>query len=255
MFTLLLLSLSTLASTSESAAVFSHDLFSQVLSRIVSPEGLVDYQALAADRESFDDYLGQIRQLGPQTSPERFPDRDHRLAYYLNAYNALVLEAVLEGWMDADSVWGWGTGFRFFVARKFELEGRRTNLKSLEDRDVREAFEDPRIHAALNCGSLGCPRLRPEAFHAEALDRQLEEAMSEMASDLRHCRVEPESKTVSLSKIFDWFRQDFVDWGGIEGRGDAGLIAYVNRFRSKEDAIPTDYLVRFLDYDKGLNHR
>ena len=254
MMPLILLSLATALPSGEAPPVFRHDGWAAVLDRFVDEEGRVDYGGLAQDREDFDRYLATLRESGPVSTPELFPDSAHRLAYYINAYNALVFQGVLDGWPDLDSVWGLGTGYRFFVTMKVHLDGSQTSLKSLEDREIREAFKDPRVHAALNCASVGCPRLPREAFVAERLEQQLNAAMTEMANDVRHCRVDAKKRRIWLSKIFSWFRDDFIEWGGAEERGDAALIAYLNGFRSEEDAIPITYKVRYLPYDKGLNH-
>ncbi len=127
------------------------------------------------------------------------------------------------------------------------------NLKSLEDRLIRERFHDPRIHAALNCASISCPRLQREAFEAARLDAQLDEAMSEFVGDPRHLRVHPETRMVELSKIFDWFSEDFLDYERSQGNSEPRLLDYVNRFRAVGAEIPRDFRVRFLRYDKGIN--
>ncbi len=231
------------------AKAYSHEAWQAVLLEFVDPAGLVDYATLAKDREDLDRYLGRIAKISPESHPHLFPSRNQQLAYYLNAYNALVFEGVLSLGPDADTVWGWsGTGYGFFVKRDVVVGGRRTNLRALENKDVRERFADPRIHAALNCASLGCPRLPREAFDAETLDRQLDAAATELVSDPRHCRPDPAKGIVTLSKIFDWFRSDFESDGG-------GLIDWINRYRGPGAQVAADLDVEFFLYDKGLNRQ
>lgn len=163
----LLLATAGVATTSDR---FSYDDWTEVLSRFVDAQGLVDYQALAKDQEVFGRYISSIEVVGPKTYPELFPTDQDRLAYYLNAYNALVFKGVLARGPETESVWNGGlvSGYRFFVAMKVVVDGQQTNLKKLEDNVIRERFEDPRVHAALNCASLSCPRLprqRDRVFH------------------------------------------------------------------------------------------
>ncbi|MEM7353496.1 MAG: DUF547 domain-containing protein [Acidobacteriota bacterium] len=235
--------------------LFDHEPWADVLRRFVDEQGLVDYAGLAADRASLDRYLAAIESTSPKSHPQLFPTLEHQLAYYINAYNALVFQGVLDLGPDATTVWGkLGTGYGFFVKTKVVLGGRRTNLRKLENQDIRKGFEDPRIHAALNCASAGCPRLPQEVFAAESLDQQLDAAMAEFVADARHCVVDSAAGTVSLSKIFDWFRSDFEDFEALQGTS-GNLMAYVNRYRVADAQIPGDFKVRFLPYDKGLNHQ
>ena len=216
--------------------------------------GLVDYAALARDRTALDRYLVAIAGSGPESTPERFPTRDHELTYYINAYNALVFAGVLDLGDDADTVWGGLIdGYPFFVAAKYRIDGRKINLRNLENKIVRARYGDARIHAALNCASLGCPRLPDSAFRPGSLDDTLDAAMTEFVSDPRHVRVDDDAEVVHLSKIFDWFRDDFVDDEREAGVEDPNVIDYVNRFRGDAPAIPRDYTVKTLKYDERLN--
>jgi len=244
----------TTGASADGGESFSHADWTAVLQRFVDARGRVDYRGLAADREVFDRYLRRIETVSPETDPELFPTRDHALAYYLNAYNALVFDGVLDRGPEPKSVWrGLISGLNFFVLRKVTVGGEKMSLKSLEDDLVRARFEDARIHAALNCASVGCPRLPREAFEGERLDAQLDAAMRELVGDERHCRVDPASRTVHLSKIFDWFEKDFLASEKARGNPDPNLLDYVNRYRADDERIPESYRVRFLDYDKGIN--
>jgi len=129
------------------------------------------------------------------------------------------------------------------------------SLKKLEDDLVRAGFQDPRIHAALNCASVGCPRLPREAFLPETLDGQLDAAMKEFVSEERNCSVDSAAGTVTLSKIFDWFRQDFEEFPQPLGQGGGELIDYINRYRAAAEQIPADVKIKFASYDKTLNRQ
>ncbi len=236
------------------AAGFSYDDWSDVLGKFVDDRGLVDYAGLAADREALDRFIQQIEAMGPNSAPEAFPTREHELAYYLNAYNAHVFAAVLDLGPDADTVWGFtGTGYGFFVRMKVTVDGEKMSLKSLEDDIIRAGFEDPRIHAALNCASVGCPQLPARAFLPATLDAQLNAEMRKFVNEERNCSLDEASQTATLSKIFDWFRKDFEEYEAAHGGGD--LRTYINRYRPEGSQIPADYRLEFAKYDKSLNRQ
>jgi hypothetical protein len=241
-------------STPSYAADFSYADWNDVLEAYVDEDGLVDYAGLAADRQALDRFISSIETTGPKSDPDAFPTRDDQLAYYINAYNAHVFQGVLELGPDAKTVWGFtGTGLGFFVRMKVEVDGERTSLKSLEDDIIRDGFKDPRIHAALNCASIGCPKLPKVAFLPERLDEQLDAEMTKFVNEERNCKIDTAAGTATLSKIFDWFRKDFEEYQAEHGGG--GLREYINRYRPADSQLSADLKIEFAKYDKGLNRQ
>ena len=228
-----------------------HNLWTGVLERFVDDTGFVDYDGLIENRAGFDVYLGWLQANGPQSTPEAFVTRQQALAYYINAYNALVFEGVLARGPERKSVWlGLISGWTFFRSMEVAFDGGVSNLQTLEDVQIREGFRDPRIHAALNCASVSCPRLPRAAFLPDRLDDQLDAAMTEFVRD--HVRYSG-GGGAHLSKIFDWFEDDFIEFERDAGNTSPNLLDYVNRHRSANAQIPEGTRVRFLDYDKGIN--
>jgi hypothetical protein len=233
-------------------------IWTQTLERYVDDKGFVDYDSLKKNRAEFDQYIVKIQTTGPDSTPEHYGSVYSQLAYYINAYNAMVFKGVIDRGPEKESVWkGWVSGLNFFVRMDIVVDGKKTNLKKLEDKVVRAQFKDPRIHAALNCASISCPRLINEPYMAEKLDQQLDDAMREFLNSNMHVRVNTEKQSVSLSKIFDWYESDFIDFeteqGVTAGSKKSHLLGFVNRYRDSKSQIPTDYKVRNLDYDKGIN--
>jgi len=228
-----------------------------VLSTFVDDRGTVDYAALARAPQALDRFLAAVERTSPDAEPARFPARNDQLAYYLNAYNAWVFRGVLARGPETVSVWKGGlvSGYSFFVGMDIVLGGVKTNLKKLEDKTVRARFADPRIHAALNCASRGCPRLPRKAFEPATLDAELDAAMREFVSETRSVAVDAAARTVSLSKIFDWFEGDFLAFEKKQGRENPNLVDYVNRYRAADAQVPRELRVRFAEYDKSLNGR
>lgn len=233
---------------------FSHDDWTVVLQKFVDDRGFVDYEGLAADRAVFDRYVGAVESQSPESHPQLFPSRSHRLAYYINAYNALVFQGVLARGPEKKSVWsGVVSGLSFFVRMKVRVGGETMSLKRLEDDVIRAQFQDPRIHAALNCASISCPRLRRVAYSSEDVEEQLDDAMREFVADPRNCSLDSSQETLHLSKIFDWFLSDFLDYEKKMGNSDPRIVDYVNRYRDPEELLPREYRIKYLDYDKGIN--
>jgi len=239
---------------------FPHDLLDGVLRKVVGPTG-VDYPALVRDSSALRAYCALLAVAGPATAPERFPSAGHRLAYYLNAYNAFVLLGVVEHWpiesvREVRAALAPGGGFGFFYGLRFRLDGHEINLHDLENEILRMRFDDARIHAAINCASISCPRLRRAAWSAATLESELDAATLELTSDPRHVRFDHEAKVVHLSALYDWYREDFERHAERAGRAPA-VLAFIALFGGEESAAAAaragGYELRTMDYDWRLN--
>jgi hypothetical protein len=166
-------------------------------------------------------------------------DKRQQLAFYVNAYNAWILREALAKYPTASVK---DTFFSFFTAKKITVAGQKTSFKALEDNVIRK-LGDPRIHFALNCASRSCPPLNREAFSAPKLEEQFEKMSKGYANSERGVKYSAESKAAQLSKIFDWFKDDFG--------GQAGALAFINKRRSTP--IPDDAKISYQEYDWGLN--
>jgi hypothetical protein len=239
----------------QAAPAFSYDDWNKVLGKYVDARGYVNYDALAKDRGDLDRFIAAVEKTSPRSNPELFPTKNARLAYWLNAYNAQVFKGVLSRGPEKESVWKGGlfSGYSFFVGMDIVLGGEKLNLKKLEDKTVREEFKDPRVHAALNCASKGCPRLPQVAFDPEKLDEQLDAGMRGFVAETRNVTIDDAAKTVTFSKILDWFSGDFIGYETRNGDPDGNQIDYVNRYRGTLPKVPKGYSIKFFEYDKGVN--
>ncbi|MEO6325838.1 MAG: DUF547 domain-containing protein [Thermoanaerobaculia bacterium] len=243
------------AGSASAASKFSYDDWTKVLSKYVNDKGMVNYEGLAKDRAELDRFVKSIEKTSPKSNPELFPTKNDKLAYYLNAYNAQVFKGVLSRGPEKESVWNGGliSGYKFFAGMDILIGGEKTHLKTLEDKTIREDFKDPRVHAALNCASKGCPRLPQTAFDPEKLDAQLDAGMTEFVGEKRNVTVDDAAKTVSLSKILDWFSGDFLAYEKAHGDPGGNQLDYVNRYRGALPKVPRDYKIKFYEYDKSVN--
>ena len=133
--------------------------------------------------------------------------------------------------------------FSFFYLQKFTIGGKSISLYDFEN-DVIRPMGDERIHFALNCMVVGCPRLPRKAFDGAALDSQLEVAARTFVGESRNVWMDPSRREVRLSAIFDFYTKDFLEHA-------PSLVAYLNRYQS--GPIPPDFKVRFFDYDWTVN--
>ncbi|MBI2923882.1 MAG: DUF547 domain-containing protein [Planctomycetes bacterium] len=222
---------------------FPHELWTRVLQR-VNKAGFVDYRALAQDHADLDEYLGWIAKYSPESNPDLFPEREDRLAWGINSYNAFVMKGVLDHY-PISSVKDVGSVPEGFFIQFAYPAGKDTWTLAHAESWVR-GFGDPRVHFALNCASIGCPRLPEEAFVPARLEEQLEQETKKFIGDERNVRRQ--DGKVLLSKIFKWYAGDFKAWLKAHGKRE-DVLEYV-RLAGKE--IP-DSPIEFVDYDWSLN--
>jgi hypothetical protein len=215
-------------------------IWTRVLERHVDDAGRIDFAGLGRDGADLDRVVAFIAAVDPASAPARFPAAS-RLAYDINAYNALAMKGVL------------GTGvpkrfdalgrFWFFYLRSVTIGRRSTSLYHFENGVIRP-IGDPRVHFALNCMVVSCPRLPRAAFTAAVLDHQLEQAARFFVGEDRNVHLDPARRLVYLSAIFDFYTKDYLAQA-------PSLIAYINRYR--QEPIPLDYRVAFFAYDWTIN--
>ncbi len=218
-------------------------LWTKVLSRNVDDAGRVDFDALRGDHADLDRVVAFVAAADPMSQPQRFPDRQARLAFYINAYNALAMHGVVAAGVP-ESLGGL-TKFTFFYLRTFTVGGKSISLYKFEN-DVIRPLGEERVHFALNCMVVSCPRLPRVAFSAAGLDGQLDAAARQFIGDSRNVWIDHAKREVWLSAIFDFYTQDFLAHA-------PSLIDYVNRYRAAQ--VPSDFKVRFLEYHWTVNHR
>jgi hypothetical protein len=175
--------------------------------RHVRADGDVDFAALGREREALDGFVQSLASFSPHNRPDVFPSPEDALAYWLNAYNALVLQQVVDGYPYLESVQGPWLG-RFFWGRAWPVGGQRLTLWALEHRVLRREFADPRIHFALFQAARSGPWLDGSHFQPEFLDAQLNEASRRFMADKRNVRLDGD--TLHLARVFETRREDFL---------------------------------------------
>jgi len=230
------------ASAAPARAAFDHSAWDRLLATYVDAEGRVAYRDLKErDRPALDAYLEQLARANPASWP-----RSEQIAFWLDAYNAGIVSAVLEG-RTPEPALGRVKLFKFW---KFRVAGKDRTLDEIEHMILRRNFGEPRIHFALVCASSSCPRLRREAYRADRLEEQLEEQGRDFVNDPRRNVIDPESHVLRLSEIFKWFHEDFEKAAGSVPRF---LARYVSSDAARNWLQRTDVHPSYLDYDWTLN--
>lgn len=209
------------------------------------------------EQDKLQQYLKQLSAVS-RTEFEAL-SRDQQLAFLINAYNAFTIELILTEWPDIDSIRDIGSFWRSPWKREFiSLLGEEVSLDQIEHEWIRgwDRYQEPRIHFAVNCASIGCPALRAEAYTGEKLNAQLEQQTALFLSDRSRNRLE-NPETLLLSAIFDWYRDDFEDGNMGYQRLEAFLLNYADALNLSETAVQRltagEMEIDFLDYDWRLN--
>jgi hypothetical protein len=226
------------------AVLFDHSAWDAVLKKHVSEIGEVDYAAIKKDRAGLESYINALAASSPVNKPEMFPSREHKLAYWLNAYNALVTWAVANAY-PVKSVRDLGFALGFFRREDHIVGGRKMSLDAIEHGTIRKQFGDPRIHFAVVCASISCPRLSREAFAGDRVSEQLDAGARRFFSERRALLADSARNIVTLSKLLAWYKGDF-DAGG-------GVLAFARRYAPDPKAIPKSPGLRYFDYDWSIN--
>lgn len=244
---------------------FDHDhaRWNALLERhvVVSPDGnasSVRYAGMQRDRAQLKAYLDALSAV--DEAAYRSWSRERQLAFLINAYNAFTVELVLTRYPGLESIKEIGGLFRSPWKRKFfTLLGEPRSLDDVEHGMIRApgVFDEPRIHVAVVCASIGCPMLPPEAFTAEGLEAQLEDSMRRFLADHTRNRFDPDTGRLAVSRIFDWYADDFEQ--GHQGFDSlrTTFARYADQLGSTPEAAARiragDYRLGFLDYDWKLN--
>ena len=232
------------APSTTSGDAFDHADYDALLKKHVKADR-VDYKALLAVRGTLDAYVARLAKL-PKDEFEKLA-RPEQMAFWINAYNAVTLVTILDHYptpsiKKIDDAW----------KKKHMVASQQVSLDDIEHEILRKQWKDPRIHAAVNCASIGCPPLRAEAYTGARIDVQLDEQMKKFVTDPLRNTVDPQAKKLEVSKVFDWFGDDF-------GRKEnpRALLDWFEKYGLPEwkpflaAAKPGD--VSFTDYNWDLN--
>ena len=216
------------------------------------------YAGMAQDRGALKAYLGALASVNAAAF-DTF-SKPQQMAFLINTYNAHTVELILTRYPKLASIKDLGSLIQSPWKKKIvPLLGATLSLDGIEQDMLRQRgrYDDPRIHFAANCASIGCPPLREEAYVAERLDAQLDEQALRFMSDRSRNRWNAANARLEVSQIFDWYGEDFK----LGHRGITSPAAFYARFADQLADAPEDrkrirnqsVSVAYLDYDWKLN--
>ncbi len=214
----------------------------------------VDYKGFSADRVALKAVLAEWSAV----TPAQFAAlaREQQMAFLINAYNGFTVELILTKYPGLKSIKDLGSLLQSPWKNKFfTLLGEPRHLDWIEHEQLRPRYSEPRVHAAVNCASIGCPALRPEAFVAAQLDAQLDDGMLRFMGDRTRNRYADGKLQVNM--IFKWFREDFEKGHKGFNKLEDVMARYADQLADapadREKIKARNVPISHLDYDWSLN--
>jgi hypothetical protein len=198
--------------------------------------GKVNYQAIKQNTT-------ELKSLEKQIDEQKLVDKSavYKKAFYINAYNILVISSVVDAYPIASPMDVTG----FFDANKMVVAGEKLTLNDIENKKLRDVYKDPRLHFVLVCAANGCPKIINTSYTTDNVDRLLDERTKIAINDAMFIRQDSRTNTLQVSEIFKWYADDF---------GGANQIRnYINQYRNPQ--IPEHYTLSYYEYDWTLNEK
>ncbi len=227
-----------------------HARFDRLLRKYVDGQGNVNYSAWKksrTDQTELDAYLDQLSYADPSARASN----EGKLAFWINAYNAATIKGILREYPT--------TSIRNHTARVFgyniwhdllvQVGGSQYSLDSIEHKVLRKMGE-PRVHFAIVCASISCPRLLNQAYTSGSLDQQLTTNTKNFFANPLHFRHDVSARRFQLSSILSWFGEDF---GSGRAAQLAAIAPYLPTAESQRAAKTNSVSISYLDYNWNLN--
>lgn len=232
--------------------------FDRLTKTHVNAQGFVNYSALQKELPALESFITQISTISPDIHPQFFADDNEKLRYYLTAYNAWVLYVVTKAYPKKDTLWG----KLLFKDKPIKLGGQDSSLDKLEHGIIRKRFADPRVHFYLNCAARSCPPLQQGAIPAGKTDEWLTDAARKFINSPKYVTFDPATKKLRISKIFDWFAEDFMSYlKAKQNQAEPHIVQYLLLYAEGElkaalQKTPLKEIkVSYFNYDRSLNER
>ncbi len=241
--------------------------YARVLAKYVNEQGLVNYRGIKSNPDDLDHYLGWAGSFSP-SSFESF-SKKQKLAFWINTYNAATLKLILNHHpIQSTGSDGPKNSIKQIPGNwdkvQFKVMGKKMTLNDMEHGTIRKQFDEPGVHVALVCAAKGCPLLLNKPYTADALSSQLEDQARRYFASSAGFKLDRGTKTVYLSSIYDWFKDDFVPTygkkSGFSGYSEknAAVLRYVSRYvseSSRKELASGKFTIKYLPYDWSLNEQ
>ncbi len=229
-----------------------HRAWNQLLAKYVDNQGMVDYRswhASAADSQALQRYLQRLSQANPDQPAEP----SAKMAFWINAYNAVTIHGILREYPTSSIRKHTAKLYGYNIWKDLQLVvGNRAYSLHYIEHDILRRTNEPRIHFAIVCASISCPKLRNEAYVGQTLEQQLADNTHDFFRNSRNFRFQRSNNTLYLSSIMKWYKEDF----GADQRAQLRTISPYLPTREAFDAARQGRArVAYLDYDWGLNEQ
>ncbi|WP_378186404.1 DUF547 domain-containing protein [Aquimarina sp. W85] len=215
------------------ASKIDHSSWDRILKIYVYPNGDVNYKGLKKNRVILQRYLEYLSRMNPNKNWSK----QELLAFYINLYNAYTIDLIVENYPVSSIKDIRGAWTKDIVP----LGNKMLSLSKIEHEILRK-MNEPRIHFAINCASVSCPKLLNEAFTASKINKQLDKATREFINSDKNIIT---ANSLQLSSIFDWYKKDYLI------NGNRSIIDFINPYTTVP--ISTTAKIRFLKYNWSLN--
>lgn len=249
---------------------FNYGDYSVVLKSYVDDKGMVNYKDLKADPAKLEAFVAAMDKLDPNSYSKW--NKNDKIAFWLNAYNALTLKAIIDNYPIRSSF------FRSTIYPKnsirqivgvwneitFDVMGSDYTLEHIEHKILRKEFKKPGIHVALVCAAMACPPLRNEPYTGEKLDAQLDDQARKFLADPDKFHIDRDKRRLYLSPILKWFAGDFAavyddkEKMASRTKAESAVLSFVSEHVEKDDReylLENKYKIKYLKYDWSLNQQ
>tara|TARA_B100000029_G_scaffold389840_1_gene386373 strand:- start:73466 stop:74251 length:786 start_codon:yes stop_codon:yes gene_type:complete len=245
-----LISFSLLGTTDlQGGSMVDHSLYNKLLNKYVNNKGLVNYRAWKnQDVNTLDTYLDMIKEV----DTSKLEVKNELLAFWINTYNALTIRGILH-FYPTNSIKNHVSvvGYSIWKDYKININDNDYSLDDIEHKILRN-MDEPLIHFALVCASIGCPPLLKEAFRADNLEEQLADNARVFFLDPTKFDADSENNIIKLSPILDWYKDDF---GNDQRERLNFIIPYIPDNIARNLLQDSDVTVEYLDYNWGINEQ
>lgn len=231
----------------------NYALYQRVLDRFVSG-GMVRYERLKANDSDLNDFVSSLRCVGPDTTPEFFPTEADKIAFWINAYNAVSMRDAAKMY-PCDSVQSFFSDFE--TSHKVAIDGRILTLRALADLARKAGKDDPRIELALIFPAKGSGKLSGEVYLAKKLDKQLEKAIGDAIDNPKLVHIDHENWALKLGKSI-WIRKEqyvenYDKTFETQGSMLNALLSHANSSQRRKLETAIGYNLRMIPFDYDLN--
>jgi hypothetical protein len=225
-----------LASITFASPRANHSIWNELMQEYVTPAGKVDYKNLKINKNKVSAYLKELKAHTPGTDWSN----DEKTAYYINMYNAYTIQFIISKYPVKSPKDISYSGKDIWHLKLVELGDKKMTLTNVED--ILRGYGDPRIHFAINCGAVSCPRLLNKAYEAKTLNQDLTLQTKRFINDTSKNIIK--EKKIQISKIFEWYAVDFKT-------EKTGVIDFINKYSKVQ--ISPKAKIEFLPYSWTLN--